>query len=58
MVHSRGVTGRDLKRCATANFVVQYKGNDTDKQLVGCVATELSAAKYGKDEWWVVLERA
>ena len=56
-VHSRRVTPRDLRNTPTANFVVKYTAKETDKQLAGTVSTELSQAKYGCAEWWVVLQQ-
>ena len=37
--------------------VVEFKLKDTGtKSLNGKVAMELSPAKYGADEWWLLLE--
>ena len=55
-VHSRRVTALDRRRAPTANFVVKYTSKVTDGKLIGNVSTELSAAKYGAGEWWVVLQ--
>ena len=55
-VHSRRVTALDRRRAPTANFVVKYTSRVTDGKLIGNVSTELSAAKYGAGEWWVVLQ--
>ena len=41
----------------TATNVVEFKLKDTGtKSLNGKVAMELSPAKYGADEWWLLLE--
>ena len=42
----------------TANFKVFYDKKITQvKKLNGIVACELSAATYGSDQWWVLLEK-
>ena len=45
------------KNAPTATHVVEYKERDTrTKKLVGKEATELSTEKYGKEEWWLLLD--
>ena len=54
-----GVGQRDRAKTPTANFVVTYNQKITkNKDLVGRVACELSAQKYGPKEWWVLLDPA
>ncbi|KAL1518848.1 hypothetical protein AB1Y20_003125 [Prymnesium parvum] len=51
-----GVSNRDLKKTPTAIHVVLYEMKHTkNKHLVGRVASTLSSAKYGVNEWWVLL---
>ena len=57
-VHGGKPTPTDLKANPTANAVVKYKSNETDKMLNGLVACELSAHLYGANQWWVLLEKA
>lgn len=57
-ISARGVSQRDLKATPTANFVVTYDTRVTKtKRLHGRVASTLTAANYGKKEWWLLLER-
>ena len=45
------------KNAPTATHLVEYKERETHtKKLVGKEATELSSAKYGAAEWWLLLE--
>ena len=38
-------------------IVIEYKKKDTGtKVLEGKVGSELSPAKYGSQEWWLLLE--
>lgn len=54
-VHSRSLSATDLKRTPAANFVVKYsKAITKNKNLVGCVACELTARTHGPGEWWVL----
>ena len=46
----------DKKKCPTATHVVEWKGKDTGKALVGRAALELSETTWGADEWWLLLE--
>jgi hypothetical protein len=57
-VHSRNVTHRDLQQAPGANFVVKYMSSETSGALHGLVACKLSSDLYGKDNWWVLLERS
>ena len=51
-----GCSARDLKAMPAANVVVQYKKSVTkNKYLDGRVASTLTADRYGKGEWWVLL---
>lgn len=53
-----GVSNRDLKKTPTATHVVLYEMKHTkNKHLVGRVASTLSSAKYGVNEWWVLLHQ-
>ena len=56
-VHSRNLSAADLKKTPSANFVVKYSTNLTNKALNGAVACELSARTHGPGEWWVVVEK-
>ena len=48
---------RDLRKTHSANFVVTYDKKVTkNKDLHGRVASELSVAKYGPSEWWILLK--
>ena len=53
-----GVSVKEKQACPTANFKVSYTKKDTDGQLYGDAACELSAANYGPGEWWLLLEEA
>jgi len=54
-----GCSTRDLSKTPSANFVVQYKKSVTkDNKLDGRVASTLTTARYGKSEWWVLLEQS
>ena len=45
------------KNAPTATHLVEYKERETQtKKLDGKEATELSSAKYGAAEWWLLLE--
>ena len=37
--------------CATANFLLRYTKKEGQEE-----ARELAATKYGRDEWWVLLD--
>ena len=52
-----GCSHTDLKATPTANMVIQYKKTVTKhKRLNGRVASTLTADRYGKGEWWVLLK--
>ena len=52
-----GCSARDLKDTPSANMVVQYKKSVTkNKGLDGRVATTITADRYRKGEWWVLLK--
>ena len=51
-----GVSESWKRACPTANFLVKYSKRDTGNALDGDEALELTAANYGRDEWWVLLE--
>ena len=52
-----GCSSRDVKATPSANMVVQYKKSVTlHKELDGRVASTLTADRYGKGEWWVLLK--
>lgn len=56
-ISARGVSAAELRRIPTANFVVTYdKKHTNNKNLHGRVASSLTADKYGKKEWWLLLE--
>ena len=57
VAHNR-VTARDKREVATANFVVRYTATQTDGQIDGLVACELSARTYGASQWWVLLQHS
>ena len=40
----------------TANFVIKYSKKLTGDALEGDEAAELTASKYGRSEWWLLLE--
>ena len=56
-IQSRKLSPTDLKKTQTANFVVEYHGKMTNKNLVGKVACELSARTWGPEEWWVLVQK-
>ena len=57
-----GVAPKWRKACPTANFLVRYTKKETNastnaEMVEGMEeARELSAANYGRDEWWLVLD--
>ena len=56
-ISSRGCSTRDLAKTPTANYVVTYSKTVTkNKHLHGRVASSLIPSKYGRSEWWVLLE--
>jgi hypothetical protein len=55
-VARKHVTARDRQYVPTANYVVRYTAKETDGQVDGLVACELSARNYGVGQWWVLLE--
>ena len=57
MAHNR-VTARDKREVTTANFVVRYSAKQTNGQIDGLVACELSARTYGASQWWVLLQHS
>ena len=46
----------DYPRRPSANFLVKHTKRETDSMLEGDEALELTAANYGCDEWWLLLE--
>ena len=53
-----GVNAKWRKVCPTANFLVRYTKKETNGEMAEGAeeARELSAANYGRDEWWVLLD--
>lgn len=51
-----GVSPAWKKRCPTANFLVKYTRQGTGNALEGDEALELTAANYGRNEWWLLLD--
>ena len=53
-----GVGAKWLKVCATANFLLRYTKKETNGDMKEGQeeACELSKAKYGRDEWWLLLD--
>ena len=43
---------------SNTNFMIKYTKKLTGSALEGDEAAELTAAKYGCSEWWLLLERA
>ena len=41
---------------ANLNFLVKHTKRETDSMLEGDEALELTAANYGCDEWWLLLD--
>lgn len=57
-VSARGVSHSDMRQTPTANYVVTYDKKVTkNRHLHGRVASSLIEAKYGPDEWWIMLEK-
>ena len=52
-----GVSAKWRKACPTANFLVRYTKKETNGEMTEGQeeARELSAANYGRDEWWLLL---
>ena len=43
--------------CPTANFLVRYTKKETNGELTeGLEEARVSAANYGRDEWWLLLD--
>ena len=57
VAHNR-VTARDKRGVPTANYIVRYTAKQTNGQIDGLVACELSARTYGASQWWVLLQRS
>jgi hypothetical protein len=63
LVHSRGLTKRDLEQAPTANFAISYikslpvSRNRNQVIPSARVAHELSERTYGKHRWWVVIKK-
>ena len=57
VAHNR-VTTRDRRGVPTANYIVRYTAKQTNGQIDGLVACELSARTYGDSQWWVLLQRS
>ena len=51
-----GVSDAWKKLLPSANFLVKYNKKETGDALQGDSALELTAAKYGRDEWWLLLD--
>ena len=51
-----GVSDTWKQVCPSANFLVKYTKKETGNALEGDEALELTASKYGHDEWWLLLE--
>ena len=43
------------KRCPTASFLFKYTKQGTNNALEGDEVLELTAANYGPEEWWLLL---
>ena len=43
--------------CETANFKVMYTKKETDGEMQGHQARELTARNYGRDEWRMLLDQ-
>ena len=57
-IHSYGLSEAWQKLCPNANFLVKYTKGEAGDVLGGCTeAVELTAEKYGHDEWWLLLEK-
>jgi hypothetical protein len=53
-----GCSTRDQRETLSANMVVQYKKSVTkNNKLDGRVASTLTADRYGKGDWWVLLKQ-
>ena len=52
-----GVSAKWRKACPTANFLVRYTKKETNGEMTEGQeeARVLSAANYGRDEWWLLL---
>jgi hypothetical protein len=57
VAHNR-LTARDKREVSTANFVVRYTAKQTNGQINGLVACELSNRTYGVSQWWVLLQHS
>lgn len=56
---ARGVSARDLRNTPSAYMVVMYERKHTrNANLVGRVASTLTAERYGPKEWWILLDIA
>ena len=53
-----GVAAKWRKVCPAASFLVRYTKKETNGELTEGLeeARELSAANYGRDEWWLLLD--
>ena len=57
LTHSRASSPRSPRGTASSPILVKYTKKDTDDALHGDEAAELTAANYGRDEWWLLLEK-
>ena len=56
-VQCYGVSNAEKRLCDTANFKVTYTRKETNGDLNGTEARELSSHNYGRDEWWMLLDQ-
>ena len=56
-VYGYGVSHGDKKACQTANFKVAYTKKETNGELHGNQARELTSRNYGREEWWMLLDQ-
>ena len=55
-ISARGCSVTDQRKTPGVNFVVTYtRALTQNKNLVGRVASTLTAERYGPTEWWVLL---
>jgi hypothetical protein len=52
-----GVSHTEKRLCETANFKVAYTKKETNGELQGHQARELTSRNYGRDEWWMLLDQ-
>ena len=57
-VHSRKLSVTDLKNTPSANFVIKFKKSVTkDKNVDGCIASELTERTHGPRVWRILLQK-